>query len=242
MNNYRLFKFRVINKYLIDSLVRGVLYFSHPDRLNDPFDCRVDIKKSAINAVSKLSGKKKDNLLNLTRTSDFDRIQKVIGNVGICSFSLVLENSLLWSHYANEHQGLCLTYRIPESFINDKSNEITGVPRVEYGDNPLTDWFIENTPEYPNFDFKKFIKEIIKKVLTIKSTCWNYEEEVRIIRQKQSSLKIPKEYLKQVCFGLNTPETDIDLIKDIISNSGYKVSYCKMKRNESDFGLEAEDL
>lgn len=92
MSSYVLFKFRDVNKYLIDSLVKGYLYFAHPDRLNDPFDCQVDIKRSSHNAMSKLSGNKKANLAKLAGLERyFDQIQKDTGKAGICSFSLELE-------------------------------------------------------------------------------------------------------------------------------------------------------
>ena len=38
------FKFRAINKHLIESLVNPSLYFARPDTLNDPFDCRLDLR------------------------------------------------------------------------------------------------------------------------------------------------------------------------------------------------------
>lgn len=243
MNHYVFFKFRAVNKYLIDSLVKGYLHFSHPDRLNDPFDCRVDIKRSAENAISKVTGKRKDNLAKLAGLDRyFDQIQKDTGKVGICSFSLELGNPLLWSHYANEHKGVCLAYDIPENFLVDELNEITGVAAVKYGENQLTDWFVENAPEDGNSDFKEFTLELVKKVVTIKSTCWDYEKEVRIIRQEQSTLTIPREFLKQVCFGLNTPAADISLIRELVDNSGYKVDYCRMERSESDFGIRAIEI
>ena len=46
---YQYFKFRVINKYLLESLMQGALYFASPEELNDPFDCNLDIKKAIIN-------------------------------------------------------------------------------------------------------------------------------------------------------------------------------------------------
>jgi len=243
MSAHVFFKFRDINKYLFDSIVNGYLYFAHPDRLNDPFDCRVDIRRSVENAIKQLSGERKEKLSKLAGINGyFDQLQKDTGNAGICSFSLELENSLLWSHYASEHRGICLTYDFPEAFLIDEANEITGVAPVEYGDSPLTDWFVENAPEKDGSDFKEFTLEVAKKVLTIKSTCWDYEKEVRIIRQKQSALDIPKEYLKQVCFGMNTPESDVSLVRELIDNSGYKVEYCKIERSDSDFCLKTTEI
>ena len=37
-NNYLQFKFSPINKNVIDSLVRGYLYFAQSHQLNDPFE------------------------------------------------------------------------------------------------------------------------------------------------------------------------------------------------------------
>ena len=120
MSEYILFKFRVINKYLTDCLENGTIYFAHPTRLNDPFDCRVDIKKAADHAVSNLSGKKKQNFSNLLNLRGLlDRVQIDTGNVGICSFSLILEDTLLWSHYADEHRGLCLMVTTQVHFRQD---------------------------------------------------------------------------------------------------------------------------
>ena len=186
MEKITLFKFRSINKYLIDTLVKGTVYCARPIRLNDPFDCQVDIKKAAENAISRLSGKKKQNFVKLSKAKGiFNKIQKDIKSVGICSFSLVLEEPLLWSHYANEHKGLCLTYEIPGQFFFDPSNNIIGVSPVDYNVNPLTEWFIKNAPEKAGTDLNEFAIELLKKVLAIKGEGWGYEKEVRIIRDKE---------------------------------------------------------
>lgn len=212
-------------------------------QLNDPFDCRVDIKQSVANAISRLSDKKKENLIKIAGLDGYlDKIQKDTGNAGICSFSLELKNTLLWSHYAREHKGLCLTYNFPESFLEDTSNEITGAVPVEYGTNPLTDWFIENTPVNGKPDFEEFTHGVIKKVLTIKSCCWDYEKEIRIIRKKRSTLDIPRDFLRQVCFGMNTVDSDIDLIRKLVDSSGYKVAYCKIERSQNDFGIQTKEI
>jgi len=238
MSDYIFFKFRDINNHLVDSLKNSVLYFALPAQLNDPFDCQVDIRKSARNAISKLSGQQKENLSKWVGSDGGLIIQEKVSNAGICSFSLELDNSPLWSHYADNHRGLCLTYEFPASFINDRSNEIIGIDLVEYEDSPLTDWFVENPPKDVPTDFH-FAKEIIKKVFTIKSPCWEYEKEARIIRGKPGALEIPREYLRQVCFGLNTSKSDIAQIRQLFESSGYEVDYCKMERSQNDFGLKA---
>ena len=241
MGEYVFFKFQEINKYLIDGLVKGTIYFASPKQLNDPFDCRVDIKKSAKQAIEQLSGKKKDILTELVNIERYlDQIQKDTSNVAVCSFSLILNDPLLWAHYANQHRGLCLTYDFPKSFL-DNPDEILAVAPVEYEDNSMTRWFIDNTPTEET-GFSEFTEEIVKKVLTIKSPAWRYENEVRIIRMQNGPYEIGKSQLKQICFGLDTTDSDIDLIRQVVDNAGYSVEFCKIERSQSDFGIEEKEI
>jgi hypothetical protein len=46
--SFVLYKYRAINKRLIESLINQTLYFARPDELNDPFDCRIDLQKEEI--------------------------------------------------------------------------------------------------------------------------------------------------------------------------------------------------
>lgn len=241
MNEYLMFKYREINKNLLEGLVNSTIFCASPSKLNDPFDCRVNIKRAAHHAISELTGSKKDILTKLVNVNGYlEQIQSDTGNVAVCSFSLVLEDPLLWAHYANEHRGLCLMYNFPESFLNNP-NEILGAVPIEYDENPLTKWFVENTPSQET-DFKEFTLNLVKKVLTIKGKSWAYEKEVRIIRDEEGPFTIEKAHLRQICFGLNTSESDINLIQKLIDDAGYSVDYCKIERCQSDFGIKAKDI
>jgi len=244
MDDYRYFRFRAVNKFLIDSIVNGALYCANPSRLNDPFDCQVDLRKSALYAMSQTSGVKREILERIAYVDGYlDDIQQRMTKIGVCSFSLSLEESLLWSHYADEHRGVSLMYQFTEDFLTDQSNEIVGVSDVTYGENPLSDWFIENIPNQIEDDFyDHFTTELLKRVLVIKSADWSYEQEARIIRQRAGEFSIPNIYLKQVCFGLNTSDSDKRLIRKIIDSTGYSVDYCKIVKRESDFGIKAVEI
>ena len=52
MEPTRTFKFAKINDRLIQSLIKSEIYFSVPEKLNDPFDCRINVKKALDNAIS----------------------------------------------------------------------------------------------------------------------------------------------------------------------------------------------
>ena len=244
MDEFRYFKFRAVNKFLIDAIVNGTLYFAKPSRLNDPFDCQVDIRKSAKYAMPKVSGAKREILERIADVEGYlDVIQLRMTKIGVCSFSLTLEEPLLWSHYADEHRGISLMYQFTEDFLTDRSNKIIGVSDVKYGENPLSDWFIENIPDQIDDDFyDRFTTELLKRVLIIKGSGWDYEREARIIRERAGEFSIPNEFLKQVCFGLNTTDSDRRLIRKIIDSTGYTVDYCKIVRKESDFGIMAVEI
>lgn len=242
MNDYVLFKYRKIDKNLLQSLVHSEIFFSGPDRLNDPFDCRVDILKALENAISKAPHQSRVKLEKLRSMSEFfEEVKTDFSKVGVCSFALDLKCSLMWSHYADEHCGLCLTYSFPESFFHENSGKIIGTDKVDYGINPLSDWFIEVAPNLNSFE--EFGISLIKKVLTVKAKSWEYEKEVRMIRRDEGIHTIDKQHLKQVCFGLRTSQSDVALVKTLLDNCGYDTTLCKMTRTTgSDFEVDAVDI
>jgi len=239
-------RFRRINKNFLKSLVNSELYFSHPNQLNDPFDCRVDIFDSLNRAIHNANGAKRKQLKGIREfmndSVNINKIKSFIENVGICSFSLELENTLMWSHYADNHRGVCLTYSFPKSFFDNTKDEVLGIVKVKYGVNPLSDWFLgEALKQYVQSD--DFLRYLIKEGFTAKSKLWQYEEEVRIVRKNAGVQAIDKQFLKMICFGLATPDADITLVKNIIGQRGYDIELRKMVRStSSDLGLESIKL
>ena len=53
-----------------------------------------------------------------------------------------------------------------------------------------------------------------------------------------------RQFLKQVCFGLETPEPDITLVRNLVDRFfGYKVTYCRIVRStENDFSLDVVEM
>lgn len=240
-----LFKFRNINKNLIDSLVNSYLYFAPPSKLNDPFDCQVDLDVSLDNAILKCENEKEVPFLMHLKKGD--KIKKVRGDIGICSFSRsdgVLENSLMWSHYADSHKGVCFSYKIPEKWFIEKSFFVPLALEVKYGKNLLSSWLIKNAKNqldrqaFNNDECRLTLKEcLLVKSLTVKDECWSYEKEFRAISRAVGPQKIDRSFLTQICFGLNTSESDIKLIRNICLKFGYAATFLQVKRNADDFGL-----
>ncbi len=53
MSNYVFFKFKKIDKNLIDSLSKSYLHFASVKNLNDPIDCQIDICASITSAIAR---------------------------------------------------------------------------------------------------------------------------------------------------------------------------------------------
>ncbi|AGR69657.1 DUF2971 domain-containing protein [Burkholderia pseudomallei] len=245
VSDYRCFKFRAINKYLIESLVNSHLYFAKPAQLNDPFDCQLDLRRSFARAASSMPPGERRRFLELALNHGdkfLEQWKRNFENFGICSFSLELtaENgsSLMWSHYADQHRGICLLYRFPASFLENPDNRIFGVDTVKYYDDGMTNWLKNDAP----LEMESFIKSLAKIYLTVKGPAWKYEREARLIRSECGLLHIPCGYLEQICFGLGTSSADIDLVRKLASQYCGCTDFCQIIRAESDFGISAEAL
>lgn len=245
----RLLKYRQIDKHLIDSLVKSSLWCAKPDTLNDPFDCKIELREAMRRAHSLVTGNQKENLRLLLADPDelFSKhMEEGLWRVGICSFSRFgkyRSASLQWAHYADGHKGVRLLYRIPRSFINDRiqdwnvSKELIDRLKVNYENDVLTNW-LARTDLTPNS-----IYALARCYFTTKSPAWKYEREVRIIRREPGYLKLPLGYLEQVCFGLDTPQEDVERVEKLArEHCGCKNFYKMMRTEKSDFGMRAVRL
>lgn len=241
MTDVVLFRYRPVNDYLYEGLANSTIYFSAPEKLNDPFDCQVNIDSCLSNAIAESEGETKAYLETLKRLPTFSSsLQDALRRVGICSFSLILTQPLLWAHYADNHRGVCLTYRIDEKFFLDERNRIIGLAPTAYGASPLRDWFKMVAPKLGEPASRGMGTELCKKLFTVKGECWAYEKEIRAIREIPGSLEVPRESLVQVCFGLRTLDETRNAVRACIKHS--EVKYCQIVHDGTDFGIEAREI
>lgn len=241
MGNYRVFKYRPINKYLLDSLVSSELYFASRTQLNDPFDCNIDIQLIL------------DHLIETKSTEDTDLFQEVLsGNkfmkqflkdidlLGIGSFSLNWDETLMWSHYADNHKGVCIIYDFPNDFIHNQ-DKIFGASKVSYDSNTVSDWLQDNIKLFRS-NYQEFFIRLLQKVLTSKAPSWIYEEEARIIRPITGQYKIQRNIMTTIIFGLRTTQQDEKLIRSIAEKYYEGVEYWRIIRTGNDFGIRTKKI
>ena len=78
-------------------------------------------------AISKAQGNQKKVLLSIQHKLDsiFSEVERDIKAFGVWSCSLELNNSLMWTHYGDEHRGICLAYKLPDNFIDHIADHFT---------------------------------------------------------------------------------------------------------------------
>ncbi|QND83792.1 DUF2971 domain-containing protein [Chromobacterium vaccinii] len=197
-------------------LVNHELYLSSHTQFNDPFDvfpsykqdvCGKDIEASVRKSFKKLQHLNGKQLREATRkrliwafenrekfiNETISGLRSVMETVGIFCFTTNAENILMWSHYASNHQGICLEFDLIEEF--HLSNLLFKVtydntrPQI----NPMTE------VKSNDFDLN----------LLRKAESWRYEDEWRLIAGRKSgqSAKFGKNFLKSVIVGAKASDS-----------------------------------
>lgn len=237
------FRFKPINKHFWQELVDSTLFFSPPEMLNDPFDCQIDVEAALGRALQIVNNNGRRRELEEIRINPiWEQIRSGKKKVGVCCFGDPLNNALMWSHYADRHEGVCLCYEIPRDFIRERSEEdFLGWQQVEYNNNGLTDWLVNGDLNSP-IDGLQSANTLIRR-LTVKSEVWQHENEFRIVAQKPGPIPIERAFLKEVCFGLRTPDIFRTLIIDAARRRNPDVLFAEMQTDpERDTGLIAQQL
>jgi hypothetical protein len=164
-----------------------------------------------------------------TQETLFNIREETFSKIGVCCFSKNNTNLLMWAHYADSHQGVCLEF-------DPKYEPFSKSFNVQYG---------LEIPEV-NSDLlyeKEDITESIQKLLSFKSLDWKHEEEIRIFHQESNrSYFYPAHSLKAIYFGLKTNPTDIEMICSIVKSKNQDVKFYQMIKLEKTFGIEAKQF
>ena len=206
-----IYKYVSINKYLYESLIRGELWFSSPHAFNDPFDSCLPINYS-IESYKRTIGHELDaeyykkEQQKIVRPMVFNNeLEELRNKMGVCCFSSVNDNLIMWSHYADHHKGLVLKFDVA---ILEKY--FTIIKKVRY------------TDKIDTVDYDESPEKIIKKLLSQKSTHWKTEKEIRIIVQEKGNYRFPQEALKEIRFGIRCDHHLQTNIMQLVKKFGYK--------------------
>ncbi len=223
-DSVNVFSFRRYNEHSLSDLINNTITVSPSSMMNDPFD-------SIINLWA--------NTENLKKTS-IDPLQitpmcSAFSHYRIRSFSLGKGNSptksiLMWSHYACEHVGFCVKYKLSRHFIKQEENENYEhmyLKKIKYKNNKI------------NISISRIDTDL---AFATKKIDWKYENEVRLIvynpnRTEQFyGIELDKESeIEAIFFGYRCPDSTINTIKNIFLNKKEKTpKFYKMILDEND--------
>lgn len=237
-------------------LTESELYFPSPNQFNDPFDAGLPFryKQSEITLEGikqylrtlaphpTISLEEGDRIIEkrwqdgIFQSGAYwkDRhipfLEKINSTFGVVSLTPDPLNLLMWSHYANSHSGFCVGL----------SSQVL----LDLGHATLIGPVFYET-DFPEFMFSDNEMEKIVRLLTTKSTHWEYEKEVRIINHgaPRSTIKLPAEAYKELIIGSRcSKENTEELIA--LAKSRFpcvRIFQAKLHEEKFDLVLEATD-
>ena len=247
----------------------SALYFNTPDSFNDPFDnapsynISAESRKALLNRFEEETRGKYDvDLLaearnipasafnKIFKDTDFNKLN--IAKRGITCFSKDDANILMWSHYANNHSGVCLGFDLDESdehldkFFDENKNQKLFPNGKACRLLPIMYVPVTARPSIDTTDEQKSWEEI----LTFKSDLWKYEQEVRIMVHSYDQIIFPRtlhykpDCLKEIICGANMKLKTFIRMKNFVDKlpNGKNILISVTTLSDSDYKLLIKKL
>lgn len=229
------FKYRDIeHPYFWDVVENSYLYCPSPKTFNDPFDCQVEWKRAFARAFATpgLTSERWKLLRGiLTEFEDRDPVQVL--NPGVFCLTRNLHSTLMWSHYARSHQGVCFFYRFPTDYFAKRYQDpdddgfcFVGHDRVHYGDDAFLWWLLKGDLNKPISGDPS--ENAVVKIMTTKARKWAYEEEWRIVTSKPGRLHFEPEHLEEITFGLRVSKDNEEKLRETAGRVNPRVRFNRM--------------
>lgn len=243
------YKYFSDSQWLRETISERTIKFTNPHKFNDPFDCMPAFEVRYSRDISRFHPKIR-SMLNLDGLTGVEleekismselHIAQVIGSgeflsgllsgTSVLSLSKIPDSTLMWSHYAQNHSGVVLEFKIDisdEEFSFDDSYSKFICQDVEYVDaRPLM--LVDGSPSNP--------ETIIGEIFLAKSGVWSYEQESRVLKNTggEGVFKYDDSLLSSVILGArNASENEI---RELVAVTGkelgreipvYKTDFCK---------------
>ena len=226
------------------------IIFKNPTLFNDPYDCKptlINFEFVPTNFRQYLIEKYKPALTpeiiqRVENSSDNDVVSAFrdlafpieLSNTAISCFSEKFDNLLMWSHYSNAHKGVCIGFDLKKLYSAIESYH-PALIKVKY------------TNEFVQTEYFTNTKEAIGNWYRIKSECWSYENEIRIVltnlklnSAKQINIPISKESISSIYLGYNLESEDESHIRSISAEQLPGAKVLKMRLQNDSFNLFPE--
>lgn len=225
-----LYKYRdLTNQYHLNTILKGEIYLANPFSFNDPFeggnrtrwdklnyeDCLVKNEEMFLTIVKNLSeSDKKKKIKELTDSKEFwhpDNLQvesqlklnEWDERIGLYCLSTCPKNILMWSHYADNHEGFVIGFNTNKLLLDNKFDYLKAV---------------EYTQGFPEISGLDDLGLQFEKKFFYKSNLWSYENEWRLSKNhiENRIVKIESTSIQEVIFGCKAKDKLIsDTLKKV---------------------------
>jgi hypothetical protein len=259
-----LYHYQAFNpEYLREVIVRGVLHFSNPSDFNDPWDCqpwydsdgiadpeileqhvqwyvgvsqkhRLDIPIEQVNERANFFRQNPSALAAKIREFSQAMGEAINAQYRVYCLSTKSDCELMWAHYAQKHQGVCLEFSV--------ANELF-----------CTAFPVQYALAYPRFFMTDHTgpEQQIAPLLS-KSSAWSDEDEFRLISDEKGDPKdtivttagkkdIPSKSLTAVILGCLAPDSTKQSIIQMIAESHYPSALKRAVRMRNQYKLMIVD-
>lgn len=205
-NNFpkKLYKYEVIDENKINTIINNELWFSNPDDFNDPFDsCGICFNENEVK--------------NFLKDIDVSKlINSFKQDVKICCLSEEVNSMPMWTHYAQNHEGMCIEYDFS---------------KIDYK-NRFSKYLFPVVYKTERYNITNILKDLINDktedaaymlffMMQIKHISWSYEKEWRIIfksKELHNNMRLPIKP-SALYLGLNCSSENMEYIKKIAHNT-----------------------
>jgi Protein of unknown function (DUF2971) len=243
-------------EHIDSTLSEAALWFSRPEHFNDPFDLqaffhfdggtnnqRDELYKESIAELVQ-------NDERFTQARRAELVQEYqrkyptleaaarlvlheelyrhanLSNIGVLCLSATGTDPVMFSHYCNNHRGICVEFRVhPDSFFA-RAEEVTY--QLSY---PVLDFF---NPEAQEHEYRK--------LFLTKYEGWRYEREWRVLdfRKGYGLRPYRADLLVGVTFGIKTSDVDKARVKSWLRRRGHWVKLFQARLERGKYELKRE--
>lgn len=212
--------------YLEKLVKSGSLKFSSPSEFNDPFDC-LPTQVGEL-PVGKMPHFVADQL-NMFPQSALSHY------IGVACFTPHPDKMLMWSHYGDQHKGVCVGFDSVGLFHNMEKNS-EGYP--------LCDKF--KKIEYTAFRPREHEEDFIYK----KSLEWRYEDEYRLVSTCRRGepewgpgvWNVPVTSIKEIVLGARMDATTEEKVKSLVIDNRPDITIKKSVVHSHTFDILIEKM
>lgn len=264
-DKFILYKYQGISDRTLN-VIGGKHYFATAKELNDPFECKFDLKLNTdLEDVSRqiyewiTSLSKRERRLyslrflalnelklwidfnyfpkrfckklistgyrNLERLHEYKNsylLSEIERTTGISCYSETCDNVLMFSHYGQQHKGICVGFE----FFSHDVDGIFGPRKIQYA---------ERFPVFNEFPSSGNYDEVIRATILTKAASWSYEKEWRCFTVNRPGINDMKGLCKlsSIVFGCRSAEGDQSNIRNAVNKNTKILDFSKHERRKA---------